>query len=231
MEEIKEKHGFILINKEFGPSSHSVINALRKITGIKKIGHAGTLDPFASGLMVVAIGRTATREIDKYVKLDKEYIATLHLGAETDSYDREGEITNENKEVLKKIGEEKIKEELKKFIGEQDQVPPMFSAKKVGGKRLYKLARQGVEIKREPVSITIYNIEFISYEKPFLKIKIKCSSGTYIRSIAYDFGRVLGCGAYLENLERTQIGDFDIKNSYKIKDLDKDNWEEKLLVV
>jgi tRNA pseudouridine55 synthase len=229
MEEKKENHGFILINKEFGPSSHSVINALRKITGIKKIGHAGTLDPFASGLMIVAIGRTATREIDKYVKLDKEYIATLHLGAETDSYDREGKIINEKKSTVDKISEKFIQEELKKFIGEQEQIPPMFSAKKVGGKRLYKLARQGVEIKREPVPITIHNIEFISYKKPLLKIKIKCSSGTYIRSIAYDFGRALGCGAYLEDLERTQIGEFDIKNSYKIKDVNSDNWEEKLL--
>jgi len=231
MDNLGEKHGFILINKEFGPSSHSVINALRKITGIKKIGHAGTLDPFASGLMVVAIGRTATREIDKYVKLDKEYIATLHLGAETDSYDREGIIINENKESLAKIDEKNIKVELKKFIGEQDQVPPMFSAKKVAGKRLYKLARQGVEIRREPVQIKIYNVEFISYAKPLLKIKIKCSSGTYIRSIAYDFGKILGCGAYLEDLERTQIGEFDIMNSYKIKDLNLDNWEEKLLVI
>lgn len=221
--------GFILINKEVGPSSFNVVTNLRKITGIKKIGHAGTLDPFASGLMIVAIGRKATRAISKYVKLNKEYVATLHLGAETDTFDREGLIFNNKEDLLDKdIDLKIIKDKLKDFVGKQLQTPPMFSAKKVNGKKLYELARKGIEIERKPVPITIHKIKFISYDKPIIKIKIKCSSGTYIRSIAYDFGRALGCGAYLENLERTKIGKFKIEDSSKIKDLDLENWKERL---
>lgn len=223
--------GFILINKETGISSHGVINKLRRLTGIRKIGHAGTLDPLASGLMIIAIGRQATRQIDQYVKLDKEYLATLHLGAETDTYDREGKIINtDEKFLVRNINEEIIIEKLKLFIGEQEQVPPMFSAKKVQGRRLYELARKGIEIERKPAKVSIYNMELISYSEPLLKIKIRCSSGTYIRSIAFDLGRALGCGAYLEALERTEIGEFRIEDSYLIKDLDNRNLAEKTFV-
>ena len=224
--------GFILINKQTGISSHTVVNRLRRITSIRKIGHAGTLDPLASGLMILAIGRDATRKIDQYVKLDKEYIATLHLGAETDTYDREGEVINVDPNFSdRKIDEKIIQEILNKFLGEQDQIPPMFSAKKVNGQKLYDLARKGIEIERKPSRINIYNIEFISYSSPLLKIKIKCSSGTYIRSIAFDFGRALGCGAYLEALERTEIGEFRIEKSFKLEELDSGNWAEKVLKV
>ncbi|MDO8261452.1 MAG: tRNA pseudouridine(55) synthase TruB [Candidatus Magasanikbacteria bacterium] len=224
--------GFILINKQTGISSHTVVNRLRRITSIRKIGHAGTLDPLASGLMILAIGRDATRKIDQYVKLDKEYIATLHLGAETDTYDREGEVINVDPNFSdRKIDEKIIQEILNKFLGEQDQIPPMFSAKKVNGQKLYDLARKGIEIERKPSRINIYNIEFIIYSSPLLKIKIKCSSGTYIRSIAFDFGRALGCGAYLEALERTEIGEFKIEKSFKLEELDSGNWAEKVLRV
>ena len=224
--------GFILINKQTGISSHTVVNRLRRITSIRKIGHAGTLDPLASGLMILAIGRDATRKIDQYVKLDKEYIATLHLGAETDTYDREGEVINVDPNFSDRKIDEKINQEiLNKFLGEQDQIPPMFSAKKVNGQKLYDLARKGIEIERKPSRINIYNIEFISYSSPLLKIKIKCSSGTYIRSIAFDFGRALGCGAYLEALERTEIGEFRIEKSFKLEELDSGNWAEKVLKV
>lgn len=223
-------HGFILINKNTGISSHSVVNKLRRITGIRKIGHAGTLDPLASGLMILAIGREATKKIDQYVKLDKEYIATLHLGAETDTYDREGNEVFCDKEFSeRKINQEIIENILKSFVGPLDQIPPMFSAKKVKGQRLYDLARKGIEIERKASKINIYKIDFISYEAPLLKIKIKCSSGTYIRSIAFDFGRALGCGAYLEALERTEIGKFRIEDSFLIEELGEGNWEGKIL--
>lgn len=217
------KSGFILINKPVGPTSHDIIAKLRKITGIKKIGHAGTLDPFASGVLIVAIGREATREISKYVKLDKEYVATLHLGATTNTYDNEGEKTKVRNEKLEL---RKIKEVLEKFIGEQKQIPPMFSAKKVGGKKLYDLARKGIEIKREPVEVNIYELEMLEYNWPILKIRTKVSSGTYIRSLGHDIGQALGCGAYLEWLERRAIGEFNICKSIFLEQLKAENYSD-----
>ncbi len=213
--EIKQS-GFVLINKIVGPTSHDVIDQLRKITGIKKIGHAGTLDPFASGLLIVAIGRAATKEISKYVKLDKEYIADIHLGAKSDTYDRTGIIENISDEVISK---DKIESVLKEFVGEQEQTPPMYSAKKVGGKKLYELARAGKTIERVPCKINIFYIELVNYSWPLLKIKTKCSSGTYIRSLAYDIGETLGCGAYLEELERISIGEYYLNDSKKVGEL------------
>lgn len=211
---INFNNGFLLINKPSGPTSHDIINKLRRLTEIKKIGHAGTLDPFASGLLICAVGREATKEIDKFVKLDKEYIATLHLGAVTDSYDRTGKIIKEY--AGKPITEEVIRKAVLGFVGEQLQIPPMFSAKKINGKKMYELARVGKEVERQPCAITIYEMEILSYDWPRLKIKVKCSTGTYIRTIAYDLGQKLGCGAYLEELERTKIGEYDVKEAIRL---------------
>jgi tRNA pseudouridine55 synthase len=208
------KSGFLLINKPVGPTSHDIINKLRKITGIKKIGHAGTLDPFASGLLICAVGREATREIDKFVKQKKEYVATVHLGAVTDSYDRTGKIIKEYDGEF--IGEDVIKKAVLGFIGEQLQTPPMFSAKKINGKKMYELARAGKEVERQPCAINIFTTEILSYAWPILKIKIKCSSGTYIRTIAYDLGERLGCGAYLKELERTKIGEYNVEDAINL---------------
>ena len=233
----EEKSGYILINKPSGPTSHDIIDSLRKITAIKKIGHAGTLDPFASGLLIVAIGREATRGISKFVKLDKEYAATLHLGATTDTYDREG-VRNQELGIRpahakasadKKLELGEIEKVLEKFIGKQKQVPPMYSAKKVKGKKLYELARKGVEIKREPVDIEIKKLEIIDYEWPILKSKCRVSSGTYIRSLAHDIGEALGCGAYLEELVRTAIGEYLVKQSKEIEELKNGEWENFLI--
>jgi len=208
------KEGLLVINKPSGPTSHDIIDYLRKLTGIKKIGHAGTLDPFASGVLIVAIGRKYTKQISKFVKLDKKYIAKLHLGAESDTYDREGKIALVKNSIKPDI--KKIKSVLKEFLGKQEQIPPMFSAKKYKGKKLYELARQGIEIKRKPVKINIYDLKLLDYSWPFLTIKVHCSSGTYIRSLAYDIGKKLGCGAYLEELERIAVGNFTIKKAIKI---------------
>lgn len=221
-----KKTGFILINKPSGPTSHDIIYKMRKITGIKRIGHAGTLDPFASGLLIVAVGREATREINKFVKLNKKYIATLHLGATTDTYDREGEKSITNYELT--ITNLEIERALKEFIGRQKQVPPMYSAKKVKGKKLYRLARKGIEIKREAVDIEIKILETLQYSWPVLKIKCQVSSGTYIRSFAYDIGKKLGCGAYLEELERTAIGDYELDEAVGVEKLNSENWENYL---
>ncbi len=208
--------GFLLVAKPIGPTSHDMVDRLRRITGVKKIGHAGTLDPFASGLLITAIGREATREISKFVKLDKTYIADLRLGATSDTHDRTGEIQLRIKNEKLKI--DNIVKILDEFIGKQMQTPPMFSAKKINGQRLYKLARKGVEIEREAVPIEIFSIKFLEYEWPNLKIKIHCSSGTYIRSLAHDIGEKLDCGAYLEELKRTRIGKYKLEDAV---DLDK----------
>jgi len=231
-----EDAGFLMIDKPTGCTSHDIIYKLRKITSIRKIGHAGTLDPFASGLLICAVARTATREIDRFVKLDKEYIADLFLGARSDTYDREGKIleNRENYNFSKKNCNVEtrciasIQEVLDKFQGKQEQVPPMFSAKKVGGKKLYQLARKGIEIKREPFQIEIFEIELLDYAWPRLKIRVSCSSGTYIRSLASDIGDTLGCGAYLEELRRTRIGKFRIEEAVSIDKLDSNNWREYL---
>lgn len=221
--------GFILINKKQGPTSFNAIYQLRKITGVKKIGHAGTLDPFADGLLIVAIGREATKEINKYVKLDKEYVATLKLGEVSNTYDIEGEIVKSEKKN-NDLRIEDIKKVIKKFIGKQKQIPPMFSAKKVGGKKLYELARKGIEVERKSSLINIFKIEVIEFEWPVLKIKVNCSSGTYIRSLGHDIGQVLGCGAYLKDLKRTKIGEFELKNAVFIDGLNENNWRNYLFI-
>ena len=228
---------YILINKPSGPTSHDIIDQLRRITGIKKIGHAGTLDPFASGLLFIAISRESTRELQNFVGLDKEYIATLKLGIVSDSQDRTGEIrTLKHKNTrlpktgtggqVKTLKQTDIKNVLNKFIGKQEQIPPMFSAKKVKGKKLYNLARKGIEIERKPSNIEIYDIQLLEFKDSDVIIKVKCSSGTYVRTLAHDIGQDLGCGAYLEELERTKIGKYDLKDSVKVEELTKENWEK-----
>ena len=219
----EKKCGFILINKPVGPTSHDIISKLRKITGMKKIGHAGTLDPFASGLLIVAIGREATKRIDQFVKQDKEYVAKLQLGAISDSHDLTGKIVESDKPRVP--AEDEIKKVLLKFIGELEQIPPMFSAKKVAGKKLYKLARKGEVVERQPSLINVYGIEVLKYQWPVLELKVKCSTGTYVRVLAYNIGTALGCGAYLTQLQRTKIGDYDIKKAVALEQLTADNWQ------
>jgi tRNA pseudouridine55 synthase len=180
---------------------------LRKKTGIKKIGHAGTLDPFASGVMILLIGREYTRKADQFITQDKEYRATLHLGIETTTYDPEGETTATSSAVPTL---ETIEEALTYFQGEMMQTPPMFSAKKVKGKKLYELARKGIEIERAPCPVHI-KTDLISYNYPHLELHITCSKGTYIRSIAHDLGKKLEVGAHLSALTRTRCGPYHLK--------------------
>ncbi len=222
-----KNEGFILIDKPDGPTSFGVIARLRRITGVKKIGHAGTLDPAASGLLLCAIERTATREISRFVKMDKKYEALIRLGITTDTYDREGKI------LQTYSGEPITKKEIKKIVaaltGKQEQIPPMFSAKKVGGKKLYELARKGIEIVRQPSLIEIYRVKIIKYKWPDLRLLIHCSSGTFIRSIAADLGVKLGCGAYLAGLRRTELGKFKVSQAAKLEKIRSDNWRKFLL--
>jgi tRNA pseudouridine55 synthase len=219
--------GFILINKPAGITSHDVVDKLREITKIKKIGHAGTLDPFATGLLILGIGREFTKKLSIFQKKDKEYIATLRLGAESDTFDREGKIVE--KKVEKIPERKKVEEVLKNFLGEIEQIPPVFSAKKIRGKKLYELARKGIKVTPKPHKVKIYEISILEYRFPHLKIKVKCSSGTYIRSLANDIGKKLGCGAYVEELIRTKIGEFLIENAVELPKLTPQNWKSFLI--
>jgi len=208
--------GFLLVDKPVGPTSHDIVDAARRVLGTRKIGHAGTLDPFASGLLILAVG-AKTKEVSTFVGLDKAYEATLRLGASSDTMDRTGVIT-ERKECAP-VSEETFRTALEGFRGGIDQVPPMYSAKKVGGKKLYELARAGETIERKPVRVTIHELELIAYAWPIAKIRTRVSSGTYIRALADDIGRALGCGAYLEELRRTAIGTHTVEDAVKKEDI------------
>lgn len=206
--------GVILVDKPVGLTSFKVVSRLRRILHIKKIGHAGTLDPFATGLLILCVGRPATKLISRFMDAEKEYIATLRLGVETESFDQEGKITAQH--VVPFIDESRLSECLRQFVGEQWQTPPIYSALKHKGKPLYYYARKGTPIEKEPRRITVFELERVdsgeiaSGEKETLVLRITCSKGTYIRSLASDIGKSLGCGAYLEALRRTRTGGFSV---------------------
>lgn len=208
--------GFLNIYKPKGLTSHDVVARLRKITKVRQIGHTGTLDPFATGVLPICIGK-ATRLIE-YLDDDKEYLATVQFGKNTETYDLEGEITAT---FDKKVTEEDVKNALKDFEGEISQIPPIYSAIKVNGKKLYDYARQGQDIEIKPRKVTISKIGLKEFDKTSqsAKITVACSKGTYIRSIAYDLGAKLGCGGYLTALERTQAGKFQVNTAIKLEDL------------
>lgn len=213
----KSLFGFLNIYKPVGMTSHDVISVLRRVTKIKQIGHTGTLDPFAEGVLPICIGK-ATRLIE-YLQDDKEYLATVQFGAATNTFDLDGEkvFTSD-----KKVSRDDIKEGLKSFEGEISQLPPIFSAIKVKGKKLYEYARKGEEVEIQPRKVVIENIELKNFDEELqqAQILLKCSKGTYIRSIANDLGKNLGCGGYLIKLIRTQAGKFRVENSVQLDGID-----------
>ncbi len=217
-----ENSGFLLLDKPSGPTSHDMVYQLRRITGIKKIGHAGTLDPLASGLLIMAIGRAATKQIDSLAKQDKVYEAVFQLGGTSDTEDRLGQIETQN--IKQRPDIQKVRLALSGFTGQIEQIPPMYSAKKIAGKKLYELARKGQVIERQPSLITIHKIDLLNYAWPQLQLTIHCSTGTYIRSIARDLGEKLGCGAYLAELRRTIIGQYAVAKAVSPDELTADNW-------
>ena len=219
--------GFLLLDKPSGPTSHDMVYRLRRITGIKKIGHAGTLDPLASGLLIMAISRAATKQIDTLAKQTKVYEAIFEFGGTSDTDDRLGEI--KKTADCQAVTIKNLESALKTFLGEQQQIPPMFSAKKVQGKKLYELARNGQVIERQPSLITIEKIDLLNYSWPHAKLTITCSAGTYIRSIARDLGQKLGCGAYLAELRRTTIGDYSVNKAVNPEELTAENWTNFLI--
>lgn len=200
--------GILLVNKPKGKTSFSLVGALRKRLGVKKIGHSGTLDPFATGVMVMLIGRDYTRQSDQFLGQDKEYLAELFLGSSTDTYDCEGTILSQS-EYVPTLNE--VQKVIACFQGELEQIPPMYSAKKIGGKKLYELARQGKEVTRATCKIKV-KTDLIYYEYPKMVLRVSCSKGTYIRTLAHDIGIQLSCGAHLTNLQRTRSGAFHLKD-------------------
>ncbi len=216
--------GVLYVDKPVGLTSHDVVNYVRRLAGIRRVGHSGTLDPMATGLLIICLGK-ATRLVEYLVGLDKEYLATIHLGRATDTYDGEGQITAEKRV---EVTAEQVDKALDQFRGQIEQVPPMFSAVKVDGQPLYRRARLGEEIARPPRPVTIYALKQFSWQSPMLKIRISCSSGTYIRSIAHDLGQVLGCGAYLSGLRRTAIGEITVEEATTLEQLDPEKWRQHL---
>ncbi len=208
----------LLIDKPAGMTSHDVVDEVRRAYKIRQVGHAGTLDPFATGLLIVAVGKM-TKELQKFVGLDKTYIATARLGATSDTYDLKGQIIIKNAQLA--VSEEEIRKVLMSFEGGYLQKAPAFSAKKVKGQKLYEMARRGedVEALRPSKQVDIRNIKISSYQWPEVTFEVTCSSGTYIRSLAHDLGEKLGCGAYLTALRRTRIGSYKIEDAKKLEEL------------
>lgn len=203
--------------KHQGPSSFSMVQSVKKILGVKKAGHIGTLDPMAEGILPICINKS-TRIIQFLSSLPKVYTAEMVLGTSTDTQDATGKVTATGDP--ENISDADIRATLETFWGAQNQIPPMFSAKKKKGIPLYKLARNGITIDRKPVSITIHSIEFLKREGNRVTFEVKCSAGTYIRTICYDFGQKLGCEAHMGRLVRNQVGNFDIKTSCTLEELE-----------
>lgn len=199
--------GILLIDKPKEFTSFKLVQILRKRLGVKKIGHSGTLDPFATGVMVMLIGRAYTRLSDQFLCSEKEYVAEVYLGKSTDTYDSEGVVTAESP-LIPSI--EEVANIVTYFQGEIEQIPPMYSAKKINGKKLYELARKGIEVERKPVKVSV-KTHLLHYAYPLLHLGITCTKGTYIRSIGHDIGKLLTCGAHLTNLRRTRSGNFSIE--------------------
>lgn len=213
--QVKSEDNIILLDKPVDWSSFDVVKKIRSLTRIKKIGHSGTLDPFASGLLILGTG-SKTKHLTDISNAAKSYVATVQFGKTTDTYDVTGKITSENAlDGFDKINFEQI---LESFLGEGQQIPPMYSAKKIDGKRLYKMARRGIVVERKPQSIVIHEIKQLERQSDLLTFFINCSKGTYIRSLAHDIGTVSGFGAYLRNLRRVAINNFKIEKALTVEE-------------
>jgi tRNA pseudouridine55 synthase len=209
---------FICIHKSKGITSHDVVDVVRKATGERRVGHAGTLDPLATGVLVVAVGREFTKQISKIVEKEKEYVATVYLGKTSTTDDEEGEKTETTHVQVPTI--DNIGNVLKEFMGKIRQIPSIYSAVKIKGKEAYKYARKGQHVEMKPREMEIKAIEVLEYSFPTLKIKVTTGPGVYIRSLARDIGEKLGTGAYLSDLVRTRVGSYVIEESVKLDDLD-----------
>lgn len=224
---MKEYNGIIVINKEEGITSFDVVRKVKKILSCKKVGHTGTLDPMATGVLPICIGK-ATKAANYLIKDNKAYIAEVKLGEVTDTYDREGTIVSTNDVNINK---ENLIKTIRSFVGKITQVPPKYSALKINGQKMYDLARKGIEFEVNGREIEIFAIEILNINLPYFTIKVICSKGTYIRSLAYDIGQKLGCGAHLFNLQRIKSGNFNLEQSLRLEELSLDNIESVLISV
>jgi tRNA pseudouridine55 synthase len=214
MQEFSALDGAILVDKPAGPTSHDVVDAIRRKFGLKKVGHCGTLDPNATGLLIIVVGR-GTKLSERLMGDDKVYEGTIKFGETTDSHDADGELTGSL--PVPPLTLELLNAEASTFTGDQLQIPPMVSAIKQHGVPLYKLARKGVEVVREPRLIHIYNFRFTEYAEPLGRFRVACTKGTYIRSLANDLGQKLGCGAHLATLRRSVSGKFDVADALPLE--------------
>ena len=208
--------GILLIDKPAGPTSHDIVDIIRNSYGIKKVGHCGTLDPSATGLLIIVLGK-ATKLSEKLMSDDKVYVGSMKLGETTNTYDAEGQV--ESHQTVPNLSIDTLQEEANKFLGDQMQIPPMVSAIKINGTPLYKLARKGQNIDRKERFIHLYKFLISEYESPFAWFKVACTKGTYVRSIAHDFGKALGCGGHLSGLRRTVSGKFKVSNATTLEEL------------
>jgi tRNA pseudouridine55 synthase len=208
--------GALLIDKPSGPTSHDVVDIIRRNFRIQKVGHCGTLDPAATGLLIIVLGK-ATKLSERLMSDDKVYEGTIQFGETTDSYDADGEMVSSLPVPLLTL--EELNKLAETFEGDQMQMPPMVSAVKVNGVPLYKLARKGIEVERKPRLIHIYRFSFSRYDEPLGEFRVACTKGTYIRTIAHEIGQKVGCGAHLKNLRRTVSGKFDVKDAVQLEEL------------
>lgn len=222
MQESK-KEGIILINKPKGITSHDVVDIVRKKLEIRRVGHAGTLDPLAEGLLIILVGGF-TKLFPRFVDFDKEYIGVLKLGEITTTGDCQGDVIKRSD--YGQVDKEKIKEVFSSFQGEIEQVPPMVSALRVGGKRLYSLARKGIVVERKPRKIKIHSLEVRKINLPFIEFYVHCSKGTYVRKLAEDFGEFLGCGAHIVKIERLSVGPFKLSEAVCLDDIDESHLQK-----
>ena len=206
----------LLVDKPARWTSFDVVKKIRSLTGERKVGHAGTLDPMATGLLIVCTGRR-TREVESFMGMDKEYEAELTLGGRTASFDADTPVYDHRD--TRGISAEQIRAVVSEFVGTQEQTPPMWSALKVGGRRLYALARRGQSVERKPRTVTVHSIDVTAIDLPRVRCTVACSKGTYIRALAEDIGVRLGCGAYLSSLRRTRIGPYHVKDALTIEAL------------
>ena len=208
--------GVLVVDKPIGMTSHDVVQIIRRGTGIRRAGHTGTLDPRASGVLVVLIGPAV--RLSEYVSAsDKRYQATIRLGSSTDTYDAEGVVTSSGS--VENITEDEFNEALQKFVGEIEQVPPPYSAVKVQGRKAYEMAREGEEVELAPRKIQVYSLDLLEWDPPEAVVDVFCSSGTYVRSLANDLGAALGCGAHLVGLRRTKSGRFTLRDAVPLRRL------------
>ncbi len=211
----------LLIDKPKGITSHDVVGRVRRIFNERRVGHAGTLDPNATGLLIVAVGRETTKTLGLITtNTTKTYIGEIKLGTKTDTDDSEGKVIEEKD--VRSMSEKEVLTILDTFLGKQSQIPPIYSAIKKNGKKAYEQARRGIQIEMEPRDITVYSLKLLSFDSPILTVECEVSAGTYIRALARDIGEKLGTGAHLSNLRRTKIGDYSIENAVKLEELRKE---------